>query len=43
MPIASALKNYYVYSFLEAPTVFLPLLHPGGGLTSETAARRFQN
>jgi hypothetical protein len=43
-PIVSALKNYYRYSFLEVPTDFFkPLLDPGDGFTSETAARRFQN
>jgi hypothetical protein len=41
-PIASALKNYYARSFLEAPTDFFKPPHfwiqdPGGGLRSETA------
>jgi hypothetical protein len=41
-PIVSALKNYYRYSFLEAPTDILKPLDPGDRFTSETAARRFQ-
>jgi hypothetical protein len=43
-PIVSALKNYYRWSFLEVQTDFFKvLLDPGGGFTSETAERRFQN
>jgi hypothetical protein len=43
MPIVSALKNYYIYSFLEVPADILNhfwLLGPGGRFASETAARR---
>jgi hypothetical protein len=36
-PVVSAVKNYYIKSFLQAPTIFKPLLDPGGGLRSETA------
>jgi hypothetical protein len=39
-PIAPALINYYDQGFLKAPTE--PLLDPGGGFTSETAARGLQ-
>jgi hypothetical protein len=41
-PIVSALKNYYIQSFLEVPAGLKALLDPGGNFTSETAARRFQ-
>ena len=40
-PIASALKDYYAWGFLEVSTDILNqlLLNPGGGFTSKTAAR----
>jgi hypothetical protein len=40
-PVVSALKNYYIQSFLELPTDFFKaLLDPGNRFASETAARR---
>jgi hypothetical protein len=41
-PIASALKNYYIELSRNSSGYFKPLLDPGGGFTSETAARRLQ-
>jgi hypothetical protein len=49
-PIVSALKNYYIWSFLEVPTDFLKcfwiqvavllLKLPHGGFRSETAVTK---
>jgi hypothetical protein len=42
-PIVSALKKYYIWSFLEAPADFFKCFWVQVAVfTSETAARRFQ-
>jgi hypothetical protein len=51
-PIVTALRNYSIttpivttpiVTALSSSRFFKPLLDPGGGFTSKTAARRFQN
>jgi hypothetical protein len=37
MPITSALKNYSIYSFLEAPTAFFNVSYSGGWQLYEAA------
>jgi hypothetical protein len=41
-PIAPALKNYYIWSSLEVPTVFKPLLDQDGRFNSKSGGFRIE-